>query len=156
MQENLNDKLNPEEMNSLCEELRAAYQALLNNVLISNKLLSQETEEDDILSLLLSITRLIVDFEAGAVFRLEGGSYKLVSSMDVNETFEKIRDTYLTEGIYEWASSQKRTLVMPEANNITHILVPLITEKADIGILDMQVPFEADLIRNQDLDLYGL
>ena len=137
----------------LAEELRLAYQALLNNVLISNKLLSQETEEEDILSLLLSITRLIIDFEAGAVFRLEGGIYKQVSAMDINDRFEKIRNTYLSEGIYEWANNQKRTLVMPEGENNTHILVPIITEKSDIGMLDLQVPFEAGLIRNQDLDL---
>jgi serine phosphatase RsbU (regulator of sigma subunit) len=139
--------------NKLAEELRLAYQALLNNVLISNKLLSQETEEDDILSLLLSITRLIIDYESGAVFRLESGIYKQVSGMDINEKFEKIRNTYLSEGIYEWATTQKRTLVMPEGENNTHILVPIITEKTDIGILDLQVPFDAGLIRNQDLDL---
>lgn len=138
---------------TLCEELRAAYQALLNNVLISNKLLSQETEEDDILSLLLSITRLIIDFEAGAVYRLETGSYRQVSSMDIKDSFIKVRDTYLSEGIYEWAASQKRTLVMPEGKDNTHILVPMITEKSNIGILDLQVPLDAELIRNQDLDL---
>lgn len=137
----------------LCEELRAAYQALLNNVLISNKLLSQETEEDDILSLLLSITRLIIDFEAGAVFKLEGGSYRQVSAMDINSKFESIRDSYLSEGMYEWAASQKRTLVMPEGENNTRILVPMVTEKANVGILDLQIPLDADLIRNQDLDL---
>lgn len=137
----------------LCEELRAAYQALLNNVLISNKLLSQETEEDDILSLLLSITRLIVDFEAGAVFKLEGGSYRQISAMDINPQFETIRDSYLSEGMYEWAVAQKRTLVMPEGENNTRILVPMITEKANVGVLDLQIPFDAELIRNQDLDL---
>lgn len=137
----------------LSEDLRLAYQSLLNNVLISNKLLSQETEEDDILSLLLSIARLIIDFEAGAIFRLEGGSYKQVSAMDINEKFEKIRDTYLSEGIFEWATEQKRILVMPEGDKNTHILVPMITEKANIGMLDIQVPFDASLIKNQDLDL---
>lgn len=149
----LNSNINPGDHQALCEELRQAYQSLLNNVLMSNKLLAQETEEDDILSLLLSITRLIIDFEAGAVFRLEGGSYRQVSAMDLNDKFEKIRDTYLSEGIYEWATTQKRTLVMPEGENNTHILVPMITEKSNIGVLDLQVPFDAGFIRNQDLDL---
>ncbi|MEW5818949.1 MAG: GAF domain-containing SpoIIE family protein phosphatase [Cyanobacteriota bacterium] len=152
-QGNIDPRMNPEDYTTLCEELRAAYQALLNNVLISNKLLAQETEEDDILSLLLSITRLIIDFESGAVFRLEGGSYRQVSSMDINKTFEEVRNNYLSEGIYEWAANQKRTLVMPEGENNTHILVPMITEKANIGILDLMVPFSADLIRTQDIDL---
>lgn len=147
------NNFDPAGQQALCEELRQAYQSLLNNVLMSNKLLAQETEEDDILSLLLSITRLIIDFEAGAVFRLEGGAYRQVSAMDINEKFEKVRNTYLSEGIYEWAAGQKRTLVMPEGENNTHILVPMITEKSNIGVLDLQIPLDAGYIRNQDLDL---
>lgn len=139
--------------NKLAEELRLAYQALLNNVLISNKLLSQETEEDDILSLLLSITRLIIDFEAGAVFKYENGTYRQISGMDTDEKYETLRDNYLKEGIYDWAAGQKRILVMPEGEKNTHILVPMITEKSNIGMLDLQVSFEAGLLRNQDLDL---
>ena len=133
-----------------------SYQSLFNNILLSNNLIAQEENEDDVLALLLSLSRLTLYYESAVIYIYEENSYKQKTSM--NASNEKINLYDLNKNIdyYEWAKEQVRVLVVPENEFYSSIIIPIVTREFYIGVLHLYLKIKCDEISKQDMDILWL
>lgn len=151
--DNINWKLKYEETTGQLDEIKLAYTNLLHDVLSFNELLSKKESSSDILKLVLRLSRSIIDFKAGVIFKHEGKELNNIHSINLENDFKEHVNNYLQENKYDNIIIKQRFDLIPGPDNSTYITMPLITKQQTLGLLDIQVNIPPNKIRNQDLDL---
>lgn len=154
MEENaINWKIKFEDSKQQLEEIKLGYNNLLHDVLSFNELLSKKENTFEILTLVLRLARSIIDFNSGAIFRLESGEPQLTHSINITEQFQEQINSYIKEKKYENTIIKKRFDIISINEINSRIIMPLITKQQTVGIIDLIVPISKNNINAQDIDL---
>lgn len=152
-EENVNWKSKFDHSQSQLEEIKLAYSNLLHDVLSFNELLSKKDSSADILKLVLRLSRSIIDFKAGVIFKYDGDELHNIHSINFENNFEQHVKSFLEDNKYDGIIIKQRFDLIAASEKSTYIVMPLITKQQTVGMLDILVDIPANNIRNQDLDL---
>ncbi|MGD9581919.1 MAG: SpoIIE family protein phosphatase [Vampirovibrionia bacterium] len=154
MEENsINWQIKYENSSQQLEDIKLAYNNLLHDVLSFNELLSKKENTIEILTLVLRLARSIIDFNSGAIFRLESEEPQLTHSINITEEFQQEINKYIKEKKYENTIIKKRFDILNINEINSRIIMPLITKQQTVGIIDLIVPISKNSIKAEDIDL---
>ena len=157
----VNDTQKIEILKKINTDLKSSLDDIISILTKFSEAISIKFDLKNLLELVCDTLKDIVKYKAIAITIYDGAkdSFNYMALRNVEPAIDSKIKNIIADGLAHWSISQKRSIVLPDAENeseATVLIVPLITQMETIGVIFMYCNKTAESFMQQDLEFLNI
>lgn len=157
----VNDTQKIEILKKINTDLKSSLDDIISILTKFSEAISIKFDLKNLLELVCDTLKDIVKYNAIAITIYDGAkdSFNYMALRNVEPAVDTKIKNIIADGLAHWSISQKRSIVLPDAENeagATVLIVPLITQMETIGVIFMYCNKTAESFMQQDLEFLNI